>query len=481
MGKLFAIIWGAMWRTGLVLAVIGAGLFWMNHRSGWDGRKALETQDATLEGRVGVLVVALAMPEKFDPVFFENFLDKLFTSVIPWPINVFAGADAGVALLDPTNPTAAERFEPKVLADIWGRTADIDGVPWVEKHRRGEVRFVPPSGAVAHDHGFFLYPGRKGGVRTATAKTMLKARHIMYANLPGGHLPHHAQTLAMGEAVLASLRAKRAIAAGAVGEAFDPWQLETAVRGILDAGVDTLVLASVQPIMSDFEELRGSYPKVHKIVQAWRKEHGGKPVKIVIAPMPASHESFDALWVDHMSAQLPPAAGPGQAARVVISLHGLPVSLINSDSWGARVPSVVERLSPKLAAAARAKGYAAVEVVSASEGFADPPEDPENKLVSVAEEFQRAIRDKAAVVIAVPIEFYAENTDTLFSHAAVMFDGMPGYATYQGPPADVDWSKPFVRRHRVGATEVIYAGAPGGQAAGAAGASMAQAIDTLWR
>ena len=40
----------------------------------------------------------------------------------------------------------------------------------------------------------------------------------------------------------------------------------------------------------------------------------------------------------------------------------------------------------------------------------------------------------------------AENSDSLFGHSALMFDGFPGYRTYMGPPPTTDWAKPYVRR-----------------------------------
>jgi protoheme ferro-lyase len=481
MKKLLAIVWGITWRTTLFLAVIGAGLWWMNRPQGWDARTAFEKQDTRLEGRIGVVVVGLAMPERYNPVFFENFLGKLFTSVIPWPINVFAGADAGVALLDPTNPMAAERFQPKELADIWGRTRDIDGIPWVEKYRRGEVRFVKPTGSVAHDHGFFLYPARKGGVRTATAKTMLKARYTMYAALPDGYLPHESQTRALGEAAITDIKARHPVVAAAFADAFDPWQKEQAVRAVLDAGADTLVLSSLQPIYSDFEELRGSFPQVYKSVQAWRKENANKPIKIVIAPAMSTQDSFDAIWVKHLNDLAPPATAPTQTARVVISLHGLPPSLVNSDSWSGRYPAMVKRLSPKLEQAMRAKGYGKVVVETGFEGFADPPEDPNNVSVSVAELITKGRQQKDDLVFVVPVEFMAENTDTLFSHAAIMFEGLPGYTNYMGPPVGTDWTKPYVRSFQAGTTRVIYSGSPGTDAAVPGGKSLADAMATLWK
>jgi protoheme ferro-lyase len=481
MTKFAAIIWGILWRVAAFSCVIFAGLWWMNRSSSWDASQALATADTKVSGRVGVAVVVLAMPERYDPIFFENFLDKLFNGTIPWPINVLAGADAGTALIDPSQSTMATRYEPKVLADIWGRTHDVDGVPWIEKYKRGQVRFVKPSGNVAHDHGFFLYPERKGGIRTVTAKLLLKARYTMYAALPNGYLPHYSQTIAMAEAALSSLRTRHTIAAGAVVDAFDPWKMESSVRSILDQGVDTLVLSSVAPIYSDFEEMKGSFSKVYKVVKAWEKEHPGKSVKIVVAPYLASAPSFDTLWIKHLEATAPAAKMPGQSkVRVIVGLHGLPVSLVNTDSWTPRSIAVVNRLRPKIEAAMRAKGYGIVEVIYASEGFSDLPEDKKNQLVSVSEEFHRAVKDDYEVVISLPVEFLAENTDMLFTHAATMFEDLPGYRSYQGPPADVDWSKPYVRRFFKGKTEVIYSGAPGGAATTEAGGVLADAVSTLW-
>jgi protoheme ferro-lyase len=482
MKKLSAIMWGITWRTMLFFGVVTVFLFWINTRPVWDARKAYETQDARLNGRVGVAIVALTMPEKYEPMFFENFLDKIFTEVIPWPISFFAGADAGIALMDPTNPRVTTRFEPKVLADIWGRTADIDGVPWADKYRRGEIRFVKPSPNVAHDMGFFLFPKRKGGLRTATAKTLLKARYIMYARLPNGYLPHFSQTKTMGEEALAQLRTRHGIAAGAVVEAFNPAQMNQSVRAILDSGVDTLVFASVQPIYSDFEELKGSYSHVHHIVEAWQKENPGKVVKIVIAPYMATAPSFDSLWAQSLANVAPTAMRPGQStARVILSLHGLPVTQINKDSWTPRAKAACDRVRPALEAVMRAKGYGKVEVIQAAESFADKIEDPKNQIVSVREEFDRAKKDNIELAIALPLEFMAENTDTLFTHASVMFEAQPGYTPYMAPPTDTDWNKPYVRRFQNGNTTIMYGGAPGGQAAPQAGAVLADAISTLWK
>lgn len=475
-------LWGVAWRTLAFSAVVGTPIWYANRGPDWSADDLIAQGDNKIVGKAGVVVVALMQPERYDPKFFENFLNKLFTQVIPWPINVLAGADSGVVLVDPTQPFMTQRFEPTRLADLRGNETDIDGIPWIEKYRRGEMRWEKPSTTTPHDLGVYLYPARKQGMRFAAAKTSIKARYLYYAALPGGIMPHYAQTRAMAEGALADLRKQRPdIVAGAVADAFDPHAKELAVFRVLDAGADTLILASAQPIYSKFEELEGSFASVHKSVEKWRKAHGMKPIKIIIPPYLASRPEFDALILDHLAETTPTASGPGQAVMGIASLHGLPPSLVVSDSWTARVADIERRLKPKMEAILRAKGYAKVEAHFASEGFADTMEDPDNQIVSVRELWNRAHKQGFAVAVAVPLEFLAENTDNLFAHSAIMFDGLPGYKTYQGPPAKIDWSKAFVRRFRLGKTTLVYAGSPGGATIPRQSAALASAMGSVFK
>lgn len=481
MGTAVRFIWGAAWRILAFCAVVGAGLWWMNRSTGWDANTVIDSNENYVKGRAGLIVVGLAQPERFEPKFFENFLDKVFTQVIPWPINVLAGADTGVVLADPQNPYAPNRFVPKQLADLWGRTSDIDGVPWVEKYKKGELRWEAPSASTPFDTGVFLYPARKQGMRFASAKTAVKARYLYYARLPDGVLPHYRQTLDLANGGIALAQKRYPLAAAEFVDAFDKGQKEAAVRRVLDSGVDTLILASALPIHSNFEELRGSFAGIHKIAEAWRAENGGKPVRYVVAPWIGSQPAFEDAWLTHFEAATPQASTPGQSAMGIITLHGLPVSLIKSDSWSKRVPQMVGRLKPRMEAILKAKGYGDIEVVAAQEAFGDTAEDPENKILSVNESYARARKEGRALAIALPVEFLAENTDTLFAHAVFMFDGLPGYQSFQGPPADTDWSKPYVRRFQSGKTLHIYAGSPGGANQGKAQEALASSVGAAFR
>lgn len=473
-------LWGATWRTLAFSAVVGAPLWYANRGPDWSGQQVIEAGDTRPEGKVGVVVVALMQPSKFDQRFYSNFVEKIFTQVIPWPINVLAGADSGVVLVDPDKPLQTERYVPARLIDIWGREKDVDGVPWVEKLRKGQLRWEKPSATVPHDFGYYLYPERKQGMRTAAAKTVIKVRTIYYPALPGGYLPHEDQTRAMAQGAIDLVRARHAVMAAEVVDAFDPHAKETAIERVLDAGADTIVLASAQPIYSNFEELEGSFVGVHKAVEDWRKRNGGKRIKIVIPPYMASQPAFDRLILDNFASSVPPATGPGQSAMGILTLHGLPVSLLGKDSWVARVDAISKRLVPQAEAILRAKGYARVEAHLAPEGFADAIEDPDNVQTSVHELYRRAEREGFAVAVATPLEFMAENTDMLFAHSALMFEGFPGYHTFMGPPAGTDWSKPYVRRFALGKTTAIYAGAPGGQTLPQQSAALADAISAVF-
>ena len=473
-------IWGASWRILAFLLVVGTGLWWMNTSSRWNANAVINSSDNLVEGKAGLLVVGLAQPETYDPKFFDNFLEKLFNQVIPWPINVLAGADTGIVLMDPERPYETKRFAPKQLVDLWGRTSDIDGMSWVEKYRRGQLRWEKPSTTVPFDPGVFLYPERKQGMRFAAAKTALKARTLYYARLPGGILPHYRQTIDMANAGIALAKARYPLQAAEFVDAFDKGQKEAAVRRVLNSGIDTLILASVQPIHSDFEELEGSFADIHKIVEKWSKENGGKTIRYAVAPYLAGQPAFEKLWLDHFAATVPQATGPNQSASGIITLHGLPVSLLKSDSWSTRTPKVIARLKPRMEDILRAKGYVRVTVQPAQEGFGDGMEDPDNKIVSVSELFAQARKDGTNLAIALPVEFLAENTDTLFAHAAIMFDGLPGYSVYQGPPRDVDWSRPYVRSFTSGKTVQLYAGSPGSASQGLASEALAASIGAVF-
>lgn len=447
----------------------------------WDAHAVIAAQpaDARATGRTGIVVVALLQPSRFEPAFYDNFVHKLLDIAIPWPINRIAGRDTGVALIDPTRPDEQKSFTPRVLMAFDGRTTDWDGEPFAAKFARGKVDWVPPSPSTAGDIGSFRYPGRAGGAAGPAQRAMLKARAIYYARLPGGYLPQRDQSLAMIEAAFARLRTNPAVTGTALYDIFHPHAARVELFRLLDGGVDTLVIGSALPINSGFEEYRGAYPRLHDLVVEWAATRNKPMPRLLFAPQLADMPGYGPLWARHLAETAPPPPNDAATATLVVSLHGLPITEQQRDPWVDNAFRATGKIAPRLTAALQARGWKHIRTMVAQEAFGDTVDDPANKLVSVAESFADARRRGDALAIAVPVEFLAENTDTLFLHSYLMFDGLPGFRRFAGPPADIDWNKPHVRRFTSGPTTMMYIGTPGGERQAEAGAVLATAFEPL--
>jgi hypothetical protein len=384
-----------------------------------------------------------------------------------------------VPLIDPTRPDSLQPFAPTVLVDAQGRDRDADGVAWVEKYRRGEVEWVGPSPNTEGDIGTFLYTGRKAGAPSAAERAKLKARYLYYARLPDGYLPLRDQTLAMVDAAMAQLRGAHELAGTALFDAFHPDEARTALDALLEQRLDTLVVASTLPFHSGFEEYRGAWAQIREQVDAWSRRTGRPAPRILFAPQVGDTEAFARLWAQVIERTVPAPPASDARATVILSLHGLPGRLARRDPWTANSARAVERLKPSLGQAMRARGWSNVTLVSAQEAFADGVEDPDDDRLSTREAFEAAAARGDALAVAVPVEFLAENTDTLFLHSLLMFEGLPGYARFQGPPSGTDWSVPYVRRFRLGATDILFTGTPGRDSMDLAGAALAETIAPL--
>jgi len=484
--KLFASL-RRSWRAILAGAVAGAGsiiviAFMMNQPAGWpfnwDAAEEIAKQpaDARATGRTGVVVVALLQPSQFETPFYENFIEKLFATAVPWPVNRLAARDTGVALIDPTRPDELKPFRPKTLMAFDGRTTDWDGEPYADKYARGLIDWVPPSTKTDGDIGSFRYEGRAGGTSGPAQRAMLKARALYYARLPGGYLPQRDQTLDMINTAFADVAKNPAVVGTALYDIFTPHEARRELFKLLDTNLDTLVIGSSLPINSAFEEYRGAYPKLYKIVKQWAEIRKKPMPKLLFAPQMADMPSFAALLAAHLTEAAPPPPTPSASATLVVSLHGLPIAAQQNDGWVENAQRATKAIAPVFTAALRAKGWTNIKTVVAQEAFGDAMEDPANKLVSVSEVFAQARTRGDSLAIAVPVEFLSENTDTLFLHSYLMFNGLPGYKRFAGPPEGTDWQKPYVRTFTKGKTLHMYAGTLGGESQAEAGKVLADAI-----
>ncbi len=132
------------------------------------------------KGKVGVFATSLIMTEDHSHEMFHNVTYKVFNQVVPWPFRVLALKDTGTALLDPAHTHAREEFTPTRLEDAFGNDCDRDGFPWMEKYKKGEMTWVPPSRMIYLDHGYFLHKGRKTGEPTLVGKMANYSRLYYY-------------------------------------------------------------------------------------------------------------------------------------------------------------------------------------------------------------------------------------------------------------------------------------------------------------
>jgi len=421
-----------------------------------------KTQDTTPVGKVGVFVTGLFMPESFRREDFHNLALKPM-QYIPWPARNFAAADRGVVLLDPVKFYEFKEFTPTKLVDFNGSDMDIDGIKYVDKYKDGQVKWVPPNPTQHMDHGYFLYAGRKGGVPTTAGKLMTKARVYYYGAGKGfvnGKVPHEAGEWEIVSAAMDKIRAKygdvpfRFVSAETFGAA------RQQLFDMLDGGVETVVMAAPRPIYSHHEEFNGAVKHTMHYIHEW-EEKNKKKIKMIIAPQLGDFPVMKDAYLNMLRDRL--ATFPDNSkVKVVVSVHGMAWDNVPHEAWIELAPAYRDGMVDAVKAEMAKTKFSKTEVVLAQDHFADPHNDPTGKYLSTNKAFWDGIKADYDYVVNLPIEFFAENTDTMFSHAMFNFEGFPGFDIYQ--PVDYsDWSVPYTRTFDVEGTQVIYNGLPVGK------------------
>jgi len=131
----------------IVVAVVGlyATFKYQNRPPDIDVYSMYLNQDPTPKGKTALFVIGLSTTEDFDPTWWHNIYQHIAHVRIPWPFRIAALADRGVALMDPDKDYALEKFEPTSLVDRFGSDRDMDGEPYIEKYRKGQVEWIPPT------------------------------------------------------------------------------------------------------------------------------------------------------------------------------------------------------------------------------------------------------------------------------------------------------------------------------------------------
>ena len=450
----------------LIIIIAIAGFFGMykyqNRRLKPDYFEYYKTQDSVPEGKVGVFVTGLIIPERPDPVFFYNIQQKIAKNIIPWPFRIFAGMDKGIALFDPERYCEFTEFVPKKLVNAEGGDRDIDGEPYMEKYRRGEVIWQPPAKMLHKDTSYFVYTKRKGGMPSLAGKMIGKARLWYYdRGIVQKKIPHWQGTFDVINKAMSNVEKSYPDVMWRAECAMYYYEMKQKIYELLNAGCTTIVLAAPMAVFSHFEEFDSSFRHSDEYIKEWEKEHPGKKIKVIMAPPMGNfkplRDAYIAMLKDRLDT-LPKSASVAVAAAV----HGLPWDQRSWEAWIEMAPEYRDPLLAEIQKLLSGYGFSKTTVMSCQDEFADPVRDPKDKYLSTSEAYWKAINEGYDYVIGLPIEFFAENTDTLYYHAIKNYDGFDGYNVYE-PISYPDWSVPYTREFVQGKTRIIYNGVPVGK------------------
>jgi len=437
-----------------------------------------QSQDTRPEGKIGVFISHLIMPEDMRMVDFHNLALKS-VQYIPWPVNKTFTADRGVVLLDPERFYEFEEFAPETLVDPYGSEFDLDGVPYAEKYLAGKVTWVPPRETRHLDHGYFLLTTRTGGMPSIAGKSINKANVFYYSDksIKGGKIPHESGNRWLSQQAMQRIRARygpipfRWITAENFG-----WAREE-MHSLLDEGVDTVILAAPRPIYSHHEEFNGSIKHAVHYIHEWEVMNPGKEIKYIISPQIGDFDVIRNTWINMLRDRLNTLPA-GSDVKVVMSIHGMAWDRVPNEAWLELAPRYRDGTLEALRRLTETYDFGRTEVVLGQDHFADPYNNPNGTYLSTNTAFWDGINDGYDYVINVPIEFFFENTDTMFSHAMFNFENFPDYDRYEQVVYD-DWSVPYTRQYVVDDTTVIFNGLPAKQYSEPIIQAFVEALDSI--
>jgi hypothetical protein len=420
-----------------------------------------KSQDTKPEGKVGIFISHLIMPEDMQVVDFHNLALKII-QYIPWPISTIFADDNGVVLLHPDKFYEFEEFTPDVLVDINGNENDVDGIPYADKYPTGDVVWVPPRETLHLDHGYFLLTTRNGGMASVAAKLINKANVYYYdKGIRGGKIPHESGNRWLAEQAMQRIKAKYGDIPYRWITAEDFGRAKREMFSLLDEGVDTVIFAAPRPIYSHHEEFNGSIKHGVHYIHEWEALNPGKKIKYIISPQIGDYEVIRETWVNMLQDRLD-TLPTGSDVKVVMSVHGMAWERVPHEAWIELAPLYRDGTLEELRTLTESYDFGRTDVVLSQDHFADPYNNPNGTYLSTNAAFWDGINDGYDYVINVPIEFFFENTDTMFSHAMFNFEHFPNYDRYEQVVYD-DWSVPFTRQYVVEDTTVIFNGLPAKQ------------------
>ncbi len=465
----------------VVLAAIVVSLValfkYKNRRIEPDYFQVYQKQDTTPVGKVGIFATALILPPTHNHWFFHNIVKKIFKVVIPWPFNVLATKDKGVALLDPHNVHAREPFVPTHLEDAFGNDRDYDGEPYMEKYRKGEVIWQAPSPRIYLDHGYFLYTGRLGGEPSICGKVENKSRLYYYGHgIKQKKLPHWEESFKIINSAFDRIKEKYKDVEFRSETNLFYYDMRKKLHELLDAGCQTIILSSPMGIYSHFEDFNSSFYHSFEYIEEWEKAHN-KKVKVIMAPQMGNFQPLRQAFLEMLKDRLD-TISENSSVMVAVTVHGMPWDAFQWEAWLKLAPVYRDKMFEDVKEMLKKYKFSKTNVVICQDEFADPIWDPKEKYLSTNRAYWNAIKENYDYAIGLPIEFFAENSDTLMHHAMKCYQGFDQYDIEQ--PIDYpDWSVPYSRVMVQGKTKVIYNGLPVGKYQKYVIEAMYQSLDSV--
>ncbi len=432
-----------------------------------------QEQDTRPEGKVGIYISQMILPEQYDEEVYYNVFFKPL-KIIPWPIRELLKIDSGTPLYDSKRYFELEEFTPTRLVDHNGNESGVDGISYVEKYHEGKITFV--KGTDAATPGYFLYKEQDAGMPTKAAAFMAKAQvyyHNEGAGLVDGRVPEEA-----------GIKALVAETMKQVGEKYDnvDWrwantekytEARQAMFELLDGGADTIVFAPPRPIMSHYEEFNASVRLGMEYISEW-EEKNQKAIKTIIAPQLADFPELRQAYLNLLRDQIADIP-KDKSVKVVASFHGMPWEMVSNEAWLQLSKPYLNAMQSDIDTMLnKEKQFARTEVVICQDYFAEMTD----MYQSTNEAFWQGIEEEYDYVINLPVEFITENTDTLFAHALMNFQGFEGFDVYE--PIDYkNWDEPLVRSFKQDNTTIIYTSVPVGKYRGPLVEAHFKSIDSI--
>jgi hypothetical protein len=435
-------------------------------------------QDTKPVGQIGIFASHLVMPEDFREEDFITMAGKSY-QYIPWPIREIVQMDQGIVLLDRHRFYEFEEFEPTDLVDSSGSSNDVDGIAYIDKYHAGEIEWKPP-GSSHLSQGVFLYEGRNVGQSMPEQKLAVKARNYYYAPGKGFHdgkVPHEAGNRHIVYGAMAKLEEKYGDIPWVWTTADNRTLARNAMFELLDQGIDTLILAAPRPVFSHHEEFNGSFKHAMHYLHEWQEKNGHKDIKVILS---RELSFFDPMYKTHTAILRDnlKAIPEGSSLKLVLSVHGMPWDKVPHEAWIQLAPQYVDRSMAEAAKVMEDYDYERLQIVQSQDHFADPHNNPDGKYLSTNQAFWDGINDNYDYVLNIPLEFFAENTDTMFYHDMANYEFFDEYDVYVTAEY-TDWSKPWRKQLVQDDTIVIYGGVAAEQFSGTIIEAFFMAMDEI--